>query len=202
MEKIKNLRKQRKLTMKQLGEIMGLSESTISLYENGKRQPDYDTLKRFADYFCVTVDYLLGRDDSYEGNSKNSIVVPVLGQVAAGVPIEAIEEILDYEELNPEEFNPNYEYFGLKIKGDSMIPKIQDGDVVIVRRQPDVENGEIAIVCVNGDSATCKQIKKHADGLSLLPFNSAYDVSFFTNKECIELPITIIGKVMELRRKF
>ena len=83
-----------------------------------------------------------------------------------------------------------------------MTPRIQDGDVVIVRRQPDIESGDIAIVCINGDEATCKQIKKQAEGITLIPFNPAYDVKFYSNKEIEELPITIIGRVMELRSKF
>ena len=127
---------------------------------------------------------------------------PVLGYVAAGIPIEAIEDIIDYEEIEAGQLNSNYEYFGLKIKGDSMSPRIQNGDVVIVRKQPDVDTGDVAIVCVNGDNATCKQIKKHAEGISLIPFNTAHEIKFYSNNEIESLPISIIGKVVELRGKF
>ena len=83
-----------------------------------------------------------------------------------------------------------------------MTPRIQHNDVVIVRCQPDVDSGDIAIVCVNGQNATCKQIKKHENGISLIPFNPTYDVTFYTTTEIASLPVTIIGKVVELRAKF
>lgn len=201
MKRIRELRKKRNITMKDLGYAIGVAESTISLYENGKRQPDNETMSKIADYFGVSIDYLLGRSQS-PSEKKGIIKAPVLGYVAAGVPIEQIEDILDYEELDPESFNPTYEYFGLKIKGDSMQPRIADGDVVIVRKQPNVESGEIAIVCVNGDEATCKQVKKHSDGLSLISFNPAFEPMYFTAKEVEKMPITILGKVVELRGKF
>lgn len=201
-ERLKELRKKSKMTQIEFAKKFNIANGTVGNWESGNRQPDYDTINKIADYFNVTVDYLLGRESSSTPTTKDSIKVPVLGYVAAGIPIEAIENILDYEELDPSEFNPSYQYFGLKIKGDSMAPKIQDGDVVIVRSQSQIESGEIAIVCINGDNATCKQIKRHEDGISLIPFNASYDVKFYTNKEISELPITILGKVMELRRKF
>ncbi len=113
MIKIRQLRKQHNLTMKQFGEIFGIAESTVSLYENGKRQADYDTLKKIADYFNVSVDYLLGREAQ---KSKKGVLIPVLGRVVAGIPIDAIEEILDYEEITQEMANSG-EFFALKIKG-------------------------------------------------------------------------------------
>lgn len=204
METIRKLRKENKITMKHLGEILGVSESAVSQYENGKRQPDQEMLAKIADYFDVSVDYLLGRTDTPKPSLSNSntIKIPVLGYVAAGIPIDAIEEILDYEELDAQQFNPYCEYFGLKIKGDSMMPRIHNGDVVIVRKQPDIESGEVAIVCINGEEATCKQIQKHSNGLTLISYNSIYEPMFFTNEEVMAKPITIIGKVIELRGKF
>lgn len=200
MNQIRSLRKEKNITMKRLGEIIGVSESAVSQYENGKRQPDNETLIKIANCFGVTVDYILGRNNDY--SSSNVVRVPVLGLVAAGIPIEAIENIIDYEEISSEQLNSDYEYFGLKIKGDSMSPRIQDGDVVIVRKQSDVDTGDVAIVCVNGDNATCKQIKKHADGISLIPYNTAHEIKFYSKQEIESLPISIIGKVVELRGKF
>ena len=179
---------------------LGLSNATATKWKNGAI-PRNATLKKIADYFGVSVDYLLGRKSAPQ-KSDNAIKVPVLGYVAAGIPIEQIEDILDYEELDPERFNPNCEYFALKIRGDSMQPRIMDGDVVIVRKQPSVESGEIAIVCINGEEATCKQIRKHEDGLSLISLNQSYAPMYFTPKEVAEKPVTILGKVIELRGKF
>lgn len=162
--KSKIITKTKNITMKQLGEIIGVSESAVSQYENGKRQPDQITLIKIADYFNVPIDYILRTNTTAYNLNKSVMRIPVLGVVAAGIPIEAIENIIDYEEISSELLNPNFDYFGLKIKGDSMSPRIQDGDVVIVRKQSDVDSGNVAIVCVNGDSATCKQIKNTPKG--------------------------------------
>lgn len=203
MERLKNLRVSRNLKQIDMASFLGVDRTTYVKYESGTNEPSNDTIIKLADFFNVSVDYLMERtNEPTPSSSKDSIKIPVLGYVAAGIPIEAIEDILDYEDLDPKSFNPSYEYFGLKIKGDSMTPRIQDGDVVIVRRQPDIESGDIAIVCINGDEATCKQIKKQPEGITLIPFNPAYDVKFYSNKEIEELPITIIGRVMELRSKF
>ena len=202
MERLKNLRIKKGLYQKDVAAVLGVDRTTYVKYENGDSEPSYDVLSKLADLFNVSVDYLLGRSNALSQPTKGALRIPVLGYVAAGIPIEAIEDILDYEELDPSEFDGNYKYFGLKIKGDSMMPRIQDGDVVIVRQQPDIESGDVAIVCVNGDEATCKQVKKHPEGISLIPYNNSYEVKFYTNKEIETLPITILGKVVELRGKF
>ena len=94
------------------------------------------------------------------------------------------------------------EYFALQIKGQSMEPKISDGDVVIVRKQPDVDSGQIAIVCVNGDHATCKKVMKQQSGILLQPLNPAYEATFYSTEDIENIPITILGRVVELRAKF
>lgn len=132
---------------------------------------------------------------------KIGIKIPVLGYVRAGMPMEAVEEIIDYEEIS-EEMARQGEYFGLQIKGDSMEPRIKEGDVVIVRKQSDVISGDIAVVMVNGEDATVKKIVKHENGISLLPFNQAYAPLFYTQDEAVSLPVEIIGRVVELRGKF
>lgn len=94
------------------------------------------------------------------------------------------------------------EYFGLRIKGDSMLPRIAEGDVVIVRCQPDAESGQVVIAQVNGNTATCKKLVKHNNGISLVSFNSEYEPMYFSNEEIEKLPVTIIGKVVENRQKY
>lgn len=200
--KLRELRKHKKMSMKELGSIFGLSESTISLYETGGRRIDTDMLQKFADFFGVSVDYLLGRDDEPRPRTKKKgVKIPVLGRVAAGIPITAIEEVLDYEEIE-ESLAKTGDFYGLQIKGTSMEPKFSEGDVVIVRQQNDVESGEIAIVLVNGDDATCKRVVKHENGLSLISLNPSFPPKFFTDQEVEQLPVRIIGRVMELRAKF
>ena len=127
--------------------------------------------------------------------------IPVLGRVAAGIPIEAVEDILDYEEISADMASKG-DYFALQIQGNSMEPRICQNDVVIVRCQPSVESGEIAVVLVNGENATCKKIIKQPNGISLVSLNPAYPPMFYTNEEITSLPVTILGKMVELRGKF
>lgn len=131
---------------------------------------------------------------------KKAVRVPVLGRVAAGIPISAIEDIIDYEEIS-EKMAHTGTFFALKIKGNSMEPKIENGSIVIVRQQEDVESGSIVIALVNGDDAVCKKLIKSKNGLSLVSLNPAYDPMIFTNSEVDSLPVKIIGKVVEIRTK-
>ncbi len=131
---------------------------------------------------------------------KKAVRVPVLGRVAAGIPISAIEDIIDYEEIS-EKMAHTGTFFALKIKGYSMEPKIENGSIVIVRQQEDVESGSIVIALVNGDDAVCKKLIKSKNGLSLVSLNPAYDPMIFTNSEVDSLPVKIIGKVVEIRTK-
>lgn len=200
--RIKELRKQRKLTQKQLADRINVDCSAVTKWETGKANPDFEKQQLLADIFGVSVDYLLGRANSTQTEAKpKGIRIPVLGNVAAGIPIEAIEEIVDYEEIS-EEMASRGEFFGLKIKGSSMEPRIKEGDVVIVRQQSDIESGDVAIVLVNGDSATCKKVVINDSGITLIPFNPAYEPTFYTAEQVINLPVRIIGKVVELRGKF
>lgn len=131
-----------------------------------------------------------------------AVRIPVLGRVAAGIPIDAVEEIIDFEEIHPD-MAATGEFFALKIKGDSMEPRISEGDVVIVREQSDVESGDVAIILVNGDDATVKKLMKYDNGtISLVSFNPAYQPMVFTPQQVKELPVEVIGKVVELRGKF
>jgi len=131
----------------------------------------------------------------------SSTKIPVLGTIRAGLPLLAEENIIDYEEI-PEKMALANEYYGLKITGDSMAPRILDGDVVIVEKTSLVENGDICVVLINGDEATIKKIKITDQGLTLIPTNPAYDIMPFDKQQIQELPVEIIGKVVELRGKF
>lgn len=194
-DRLKELRNARGITQQQLADWTGLGRTRIGNYERGVREPDFETQEILADFFNVRLDYLMDR------KSTPVTRIPVLGQVIAGIPIEAIEEILDYEEISTDMATQG-EYFGLQIKGNSMEPKFSNGDVIIVRKQEDVDNGDIAIVLVNGNEATVKKIKKFDGGINLIPTNPDYDVLTYTNEEIENLPVRIIGKVVELRAKF
>ena len=196
---LKTLREKKGLSQYKLAEIMGVSQSTIGMWESGKNKPEYANLKKLADIFNVPLDALTG--NSATTSPSKGVLIPVLGSVQAGIPVEAIQEVLDYEEITKDMASQG-DHFALKIKGDSMEPRIKDGDVVIVRKQSDVETGDVAVVLVNGDEATVKRIKKRPEGLILIPNNSAYEPMLYTNDDIESLPVTIIGKVVELRAKF
>lgn len=197
-ERLKTLRIQRKMTQSELAKKIYISQPAYSKYEVGTASPNPETLSKIADALDVSVDYLLGSDS--QPARPGYIRVPVLGRVSAGIPIDAIEEVIDWEDISAEAAGDG-EYFGLQIKGHSMEPKISDGDVVIVRRQPDVDSGDIAVVLVNGDDATVKRIKKSPQGVTLIPSNPAYEPMYYSNEEIESLPVQILGRVVELRAK-
>lgn len=197
-EKIKLLRAQKGLTLEQVGDYVGVSKATVLKWENGAIQNmRRDKIIKLAHVLGVTPEYLLG----WETERPATVRIPVYGRVAAGIPTEAITDIEDYEEIDAA-MAANGEYIALKIHGHSMEPRFTEGDVVIVRKQPDIEDGQIAVVLINGDDATVKRIHKTRDGLVLLPTNPAYDPIYFNNKQIRELPVKILGKVVELRAKF
>ncbi len=195
MIRIKEYRRARGMTAKQLAECVGVAESTMSLYENGKREPDFETLLRIVAALDASVDALLGVK-----NAQTGVKIPVYGAVAAGVPIAAITDIEDYEEIT-EGMAATGEYAALRIRGDSMEPRMAEGDVVIVRVQDSVESGDIAIVLVDGEDATCKRVMRTDEGLVLTSTNPKYAPMFYSNRELAAGRVRIFGKVVELRAK-
>lgn len=185
---------------------VGCATQTIFKYENEiVTNIPLDKIEKIATALQTTPAYLMGwegQDNALDGGKKTKGVwIPVLGKVQAGVPMEAIEDIIDYEEIDAD-MAKNGDYFALQIKGASMEPRFVEGDVVIVRKQPIVENGDIAVVMVNGDEATIKKFYRESNGIKLIPTNPAYDIMFYTPYEVDNLPVTILGKVVELRGKF
>lgn len=202
INRIRALRLEHGLRQIDLAEKIGVLQSTISQWENGKIEPDIEALIKIASLFETSIDNVLGEETPRPPVSSRGKWIPVLGEVAAGIPIEAVENIIGWEEISAE-LAATGDFFGLRIKGNSMEPRIREGDVVIVRKQPDADTGDTAVVLVNGDSATVKRIKKESDGsLWLLPNNPAYDPQHFTPSEIMDKPVQIIGKVVELRGKF
>ena len=187
------------------------SKSHLSQYVNGKSNPDNEKIFLLSKVFRVTEAWLLGYDvPRYERleedvindyQKSQALKIPVLGNVAAGIPISAIEDILDYEEV-PISWQNQGEFFALRIKGDSMEPKIDNGDVVIVRQQSDANSGDTVIALVNGDDATCKRLEKTDNGIMLVSTNPKYPPMFFTKEDILTKPVVILGKVVELRSKF
>ena len=170
---------------------MGFSTSTINNWCKGNSFPTTGRLQIIADYFGIGKEELI-RPWNKPVNNR----VPVLGRVTAGIPIEAIEDIIDYEEVD-DRLASIGELFGLKINGDSMSPRICDGDVVIVHKQEEAETGDTVIATINGDDAVCKRYYCYGDTVLLRSNNPAYDDINVTGRTDFH----IIGKVVELRGK-
>lgn len=199
----KNLRRymeEHEKTRRDLCDDLGFSYMIVSDWCNAKKYPRIDRIEKLANYFGIEKSDLI-EPPAPEKKAGRGVKIPVLGTVAAGIPIEAVEDILDYEEIEPE-LAATGEFFALQIKGDSMEPRMQSGDVVIVRQQPDVESGDVAVVLINGDEATVKKLLKQSGGIVLQAFNPAYEPMFFSPQDIEEKPVRVIGKVIELRGKF
>lgn len=209
-ENIKKRRLELNLSQEELAEMTGYtSRSSIAKIEKGLVDLSQSKITLFAHALKTTPAYLMGweedekqpKKDNSTRPRKKGVKIPVLGEVVAGVPIEAIEDILDYEEIT-EEMAAKGEHFALKVKGDSMEPVFYAEDIVIVRQQPTADSGDIVIALVNGDESTIKKLKLTDGGLMLIPANSAYEPMYYTRKQIDTLPVSIIGKVVELRRSF
>lgn len=203
-EIIKARRKALGLTLEEIGKRVGVSKGTVLKWEDGRiENMRRDKIALLATALHLNpMTFVTGKvTEMHAEPAIDAVRIPVLGDVRAGIPMAAIQNILDYEEISKKMASQG-EFFGLKIKGSSMEPKFSEGDVVIIRKQEDVDSGDIAIVLVNGEDATIKKIHKFEGGIALVPSNPAYEIHTFTDEQILSLPVTILGKVVELRAKF
>ena len=200
----KNLKKymnEYNINNRELSNVVGVSESTVGKWLLKKTIPRMGIIEKLANYFNIEKSDLLEEKEENSPQQSVGIRIPVLGRVAAGIPLEAIQSIDDWEEISPQ-MAKGGDFFALKINGESMHPEIKNGDTVIVKKQSDIDSGDIAIVLINGNDATCKQIQKQQTGITLIGYNvGVYSPTFYTNEEIENLPIVILGKVVEVRRK-
>lgn len=163
-----------------------------------KSKTEAEVSVEFTPEFLTLIDAEKKKERGHDGAKR----IPILGNVAAGIPIEAIEDIIDWEEIPESMCAGGKEYFGLQVKGDSMYPDYLEGDTVIVRKTPCCDSGDVCVVYVNGYDATLKQLRLGDDGsVTLLPRNPAYPPRTYTKEEVQSLPVSIAGVVVELRRK-
>lgn len=199
VELVKKLTEEQGMSMSELARRVGTAKSAISRYFKGTREFPLNKVGEFASALHTTPDFLLGME--YEPQQSQGLQIPVLGTVAAGIPISAVEDILDYEEV-PQSWENQGEFFALKINGDSMEPRMESGDVVIVKQQSDANSGDTIIVLVNGDDATCKRLQKTDNGIMLVSTNPKYPPMFYSDEDIRTKPVVILGKVVELRQKY
>lgn len=212
---IKRIREEKGMSQDELARLVGFkSRSSINKIEMGVNDITQSKLIAIANALHVSPGELMGEDAEVaiskespnplpktSADKSKGVRIPVLGRVVAGIPIEAIEEIIDWEEI-PQRMAASGKFFALRVCGHSMEPGILEGDIVIVRQQEDVDNYDTAIVLVNGDEATVKRVKKQKEGITLIATNtSVYEPHFYSNQEIHDLPVKILGKVVEMRRK-
>lgn len=217
MNRFRECRERTIYSQKQVAMILGVKPPQLSKWESGSGKPSRENCVKLAKLYNVSTDYLLGLSDDSDRapeiqkpdqvppkpvrpGQKEYISIPVLGSIPAGIPFEAIEDIIDWEDLAVEDTAPGKKYFGLKIKGDSMEPEYRSGDTIIVQQQVDCNSGDDCVVMVNGYDATFKRVRLQENGLTLQPLNSKYEPRFFNAKEIQDLPVRILGVVVEIRR--
>ena len=204
LQRICDLIRKKGLTELQFCKATGIPQSTWYSWKQRDSIPTNRYMPNITNFLNVSAEYIIsGEGENIQKIELDDepIQIRVLGKVAAGIPIEAVEDVIGEETIS-KKMAETGDYFGLRISGDSMEPLIHHGSIVIVRQQDDVENGDIAIVIVNGEDATCKKIEKFENGIMLVPINKAYEEKFYTNEEIEKLPVRIIGKVVESRTKF
>lgn len=214
-EKIKDLRKTLGMSQVELAKRIGVSKQTLYKYENNiiTNIPS-DKIELLSNVLQTTPADIMGWEPTQitakdvEQSLKNSISnirritkIPLLGSAPCGKPNLTFDDYRYAEFVDFSHYKHKDEYYALRATGDSMYPKIEDGDIMIVHYQQDVEDGQIAIVRVNGDEATCKKIRKYKHGLELIPVNTNYERIFYTSEEVETLPVEIIGRVIESRTK-
>ncbi len=187
-------------TQKEIAEKIGVSPQTFNTWTQGKAIPRMGKIQKLADYFGINKSDLINDPKDKANSLSTSVVIPVLGSVPAGIPLDAIEDIIDYEEIPQSWTNGEREFFALKVKGDSMIPKYIEGDIIIVRKASDCESGQDCVVYVNGYDATLKKVIKKQDHIILQPLNPSYEPKMFDYNDEAN-PISIAGIVVEIRRK-
>lgn len=195
-ERIKNIRESKGITLKELGKKIGKTEATVQRYESGAiKNVNNEIVEDIAEALKVSPAYLMGWT---EIASTQMIKIPILGSIACGDPITAEENIDSFKERTTEDL-PSGNLFYLKTKGDSMEPLIQEGALVLIREQADVENGEIAAVLVNGDEeATLKRVRKLGDAILLEAINDQYEPYIINSNN----PARILGKAIEATFEF
>lgn len=219
MNNIKTIRRGTRMNQSQFAELLNVSQQTISNWENDVTDIDIESLKKISDRFKVSIDYILGKTDlpvelgrlNWDDNVRPVDLysevdfgkVPILGSIAAGTPREAVinGDYEDYVYADTREYGDKL-VFGLNVKGNSMEPRIYEGDIAIVEACSFVNSGTVAAVRVNGGETTLKKIKFESNGMWLIGFNPAFKPIFYTAEECEKLPVTVIGRLVQVIQNY
>ncbi len=200
MNRLKELRHNRGVSQQVIADLLNVTKATYSRYESGQFEPTQASLIRLADYFHVTIDYLLHRqlEKALPGSSTR---IPIFHILTSYVPLQAKTDIDGYEEISTDT-TAGENYFALRVTGKSMEPDIRDQDIVIVQQQETINSGDTAVVLDGRGEAVIRNIEKVDNGMMLIAYNlSVCRPRFYTEKDLQEIPIKILGRVVEVRRK-
>ena len=181
-----------------IAEVLGVTKSAVNSYFTGTKMPRMDRIKKLADHFGCNVSDLV--DDKSIEDQITAVAIPVLGTVPAGVPIEAIQDILGYEEI-PKIMADTGEFFCLRVEGNSMYPLLYSGETIVIKKQETADNGDIVVALVDNEETTVKRLKKVSDGIILEAENPEYNSLYFNEKQIQNEKVKIIGKAVESRKK-
>lgn len=181
-----------------IAEVLGVTKSAVNAYFMGNKMPRMDRIKKLADHFGCNVSDLV--DDKSIEDQVTAVAIPVLGTVPAGVPIEAIQDILGYEEI-PKIMADTGEFFCLRVEGNSMYPLLYSGETIVIKKQETADNGDIVVALVDNEETTVKRLKKMSDGIILEAENPEYNSLYFNEKQIQNEKVKIIGKAVESRKK-
>ena len=197
---LKHLIDKSEKTQKEVATAIGVSPQTLNTWLQRIALPRMEKIQLLADYFGISkTDLLDPKDTEMQKFSLGTYRIPVLSTVAAGQPMFSDDDVIEYIDYDKE---PRNNIIGVRIEGDSMMPAIQDGDTVVIDREAVWEDGDVVIVTVSNNYGMCKRIKRYADGIALISNNPSYEPKYYSAAEVNALPVRVIGKVKELRRKF
>lgn len=205
---LKYIREQRGLSQSKLAERIGVNQTTIARWEDDNRVPTIDNAIDVAEALNISLPDLLGKDLRFDNaevvNMDSDIVkITVYGTIKAGIPIESQSDIIDYIDIPCEWTRGDKKFYALKISGDSMYPKYDEGDLVIFEQNDDKDlyNGKDCAIMINGTESTFKKVLLNDHGIVLQPYNLAYDIMMYSNEQIEQLPIKIVGIAREKRTK-
>ena len=204
-DNIKKIRKEYNLTQDELGAIAGVSGGAVSTWERGTAEPRMGAIQKMSDKLGISKSDIVRENgliicETAAEYRTHSNRIPIYGTIPAGIPIAAVQDVEDFEDIDPDMLRGGKQYFGLKVKGDSMYPQFVEGDTIIILEQPDCESGQVCAVRVNGDDATLKKVIKQGTTIILQPANPYYESMVFTGDDS-EPTLEIMGVVVEIRRK-
>ena len=201
MNRIKQLRNEKNIKQDVLANLLNLEVAGVSKLETGRVPLKDEYIIKLSEYFNVSTDYLLGKSNIRNSENNQELKIPVLGVVKAGYNWLADENVIGYVSVNDKTLKGDG-FFAVQVTGISMVPEIYEGDIAIVKKQNDFENGDYVVALINGDEATIKKAYKNDTGLLLRPANNSVEPLIFTKEDIETLPVTIIGVVYNITRSF